>query len=63
MAKEQEPEHSEEIEIDLDALESSIDENERRIEEDERREVDDRRVLDRVLIDKKPRRQKPDRRN
>lgn len=63
MAKEQEPGHSEEVEIDLDAYEASIDEDERRKEDDERREVDDRRVLDRVVIDKKPRRQNPDRRN
>ncbi|MFT6435351.1 MAG: hypothetical protein ACJAVI_003406 [Candidatus Azotimanducaceae bacterium] len=62
MAKEQEPKLSEEVEIDLDALEPGIDENERRIEEDERREAGDRRILDRVVADKKPRRQNPDRR-
>ena len=62
MAKEQEPKLSEEVEIDLDALEPSIDENERRTEKDERREVDDRRILNRVVVDKKPRRQNPDRR-
>ena len=63
MAKEQEPDQSEEAEIDLDAYESNIDENERRKEDVERREGDDRRISVRIVGDKKPRRQKPDRRN
>jgi len=51
-----------EFEINLDADTPEVDESERRAKESDRREVSERRILDRVVIDKPPRRQKPDRR-